>query len=235
MNQAQLVQTIKVHIAKGDKAADKAEQHYIAAGQHLKTLKEQHKGNWAEWEALLKERVGIGKSRASELMQIADGTKTLAQVRARTAESVRQVRAHSPLRSGEAEMPRISISEADSSGGVEVTVMTDTAPCGCSPGLCEHCGGKMEVRQTYRCATAEGALTLIRAYTDPKTYELLQAIKRLYRQEQDAWRELAQFLLDHPQYPASVVAGWLKWDDEAGIDELRRWAKNGFKGPFPPE
>ena len=84
--QQDLIRTIKAHIAKGDKATDKAEQHYIAAGQHLKTLKAEHTGSWSEWEALLRDRVGIGKSRASELMAIADGTKTLAEVRAGTAE-----------------------------------------------------------------------------------------------------------------------------------------------------
>src|SRR5262249_24168382 len=42
---AQLTSTIKAHIAKGDKAADKAEQHYIAAGQHLKQLKAEHDGH----------------------------------------------------------------------------------------------------------------------------------------------------------------------------------------------
>jgi hypothetical protein len=99
----QLIKTIKAHIAKGDKAKDKAEQHYIAAGQHLKTLKAEHGGSWAEWEALLKDKIGIGKSRASELMQIADGTKTVEQVRTETAERTAKTRAlqSSPLRSGE--------------------------------------------------------------------------------------------------------------------------------------
>jgi len=90
--QQDLIRTIKAHIAKGDKAADKAEQHYIAAGQHLKTLKAEHTGSWSEWEELLRDRVGIGKSRASELMAIADGTKTLAEVRATTAERNRRLR-----------------------------------------------------------------------------------------------------------------------------------------------
>jgi hypothetical protein len=81
-----LIRTIKAHIAKVDKAKDKAKQHYIAAGQHLKTLKASHGGSWAEWEELLKTKIGIGKSRASELMRIADGTKTVEQVRADTAE-----------------------------------------------------------------------------------------------------------------------------------------------------
>ena len=58
--QASLINKIKVHIAKGDKAAEKAEQHYVAAGQYLKQLKANHTGTWEEWEALLKSKVGIG-------------------------------------------------------------------------------------------------------------------------------------------------------------------------------
>src|SRR5215471_12889124 len=75
-DETQLIGYIRAHIAKGDKAAEKAEQHYIAAGQHLATLKASHAGTWKEWETLLKAKVGIGKSRASELMAIADGRKT---------------------------------------------------------------------------------------------------------------------------------------------------------------
>jgi hypothetical protein len=101
MNESQLIKTIKAHIAKGDHASEKAEQHYIAAGQHLKTLKDQHGGSWAEWEELLKTKVGIGKSRASELMQIADGRKTVAGVAAATTERSKKHRALSPLRNGE--------------------------------------------------------------------------------------------------------------------------------------
>src|SRR5262249_13692429 len=97
----QLIGLIKAHIAKGDKAKEKADQHYIAAGQHLKTLKARHAGTWTEWEALLKEKIGIGKSRASELMQIADGTKTVEQVRAGTAQRMKQLRSRSPSRDGE--------------------------------------------------------------------------------------------------------------------------------------
>jgi hypothetical protein len=80
--QLQLISRIKAHIAAGDKAASKAEDHYIAAGQHLATLKREHAGSWAEWEALLKSKIGVSTGRASELMQIADGRKTLAELRA---------------------------------------------------------------------------------------------------------------------------------------------------------
>jgi hypothetical protein len=81
-NQAQLIRTIKAHIAAGDKAAEKSEQHYVSAGQHIKTLKANHTGTWAEWMTLLKTEIGISKSRASELMMIADGRKTAESVAA---------------------------------------------------------------------------------------------------------------------------------------------------------
>ena len=99
-----LAKTIKAHVAKGDQAQAKAEQHYIAAGQHLKKLKEHHAGSWAEWETLLRNRIGIGKSRASELMQIADGRSSVAEMRAKHAEwsaTDRERKTLSPPRGGE--------------------------------------------------------------------------------------------------------------------------------------
>ena len=102
-----LIATIKAHIAKGDKAKEKADQHYIAAGLHLKKLKAQHSGSWREWEMLLKSKIGIGKSRASELMAIADGRKTVEQVRDSAAGRIGKTRAlraaSSPQRCGEKE------------------------------------------------------------------------------------------------------------------------------------
>jgi hypothetical protein len=93
---------IKAHIAKGDKAVEKADEHYKAAGIYLKELKAEHGGTWAKWERLLKSKVGISTGRASELMQVADGRKTVEKLRADKAESVRQVRARaSSLRSEE--------------------------------------------------------------------------------------------------------------------------------------
>jgi hypothetical protein len=88
---------VRTHIAKGDKAQDKAEQHYIAAGRYLAQLKADHAGAWAEWETLVKERAGIGKSRASELMQIADGRKTVDDVRADTAKRTADTKARLKL------------------------------------------------------------------------------------------------------------------------------------------
>jgi hypothetical protein len=87
VTEPQLIRVIKAHIAKGDKAKDKAEQHYIAAGLHLATLKADHAGSWAEWETLLKDKIQVSTGRASELMQIADGRKTVAEIRAKKNET----------------------------------------------------------------------------------------------------------------------------------------------------
>ena len=101
LSEAQLIKTIKALIEKGDKAAAKAEQFHVAAGQHLKTLKAQHTGTWAEWEKKVKEQCGIGKSRASELMRIADGTKTVEQVRDSSNQRKIKHKESSPFRNGE--------------------------------------------------------------------------------------------------------------------------------------
>jgi hypothetical protein len=121
-----LIQQIKAHIWKGDTATAKAENHYVAAGQYLKQLKEHHTGNWDEWEQLLREKVGIGKSRASELMQIADGRKTFEGSKSATKKRVAKHRAVSPLRNGEADILSASraivATEDDDAGDDEQTV-----------------------------------------------------------------------------------------------------------------
>ena len=83
---------IKAHIAKGDKAMEKADEHYKAAGIYLKELKAEHGGTWAKWETLLKSKVGISTGRASELMQIADGRKTVGELREADAAKHRRIR-----------------------------------------------------------------------------------------------------------------------------------------------
>jgi hypothetical protein len=100
MNEAQLVRTIKAHIAKGDKAKDKAEQHYIAAGQYLKQLKDDCPDQQTFLEKVEKE-IGIGKSRTYELLQIGEGRKTVAEVRADTAKRVAKHVQSRPLANGQ--------------------------------------------------------------------------------------------------------------------------------------
>ena len=111
MNESQLVGAIKAHIAKGDKAKDKAEQHYIAAGQYLKQLKDDCPDQQTFLEKVEKE-IGIGKSRAYELLQIGDGRKTVEEIRADTAKRVAKHEQSCPLANGQnARRPR-SLSRA---------------------------------------------------------------------------------------------------------------------------
>jgi hypothetical protein len=77
-----LVRRVKALIEKGDRAAEKAEQFYKSAGIHIKEIKEQSE----DWETIVREKCGIGRSRAYELMAIADGRTTLEKVRASTNE-----------------------------------------------------------------------------------------------------------------------------------------------------
>jgi len=104
-NQAQLIKTIKAHIAKGDKAREKADQHYIAAGKYLKELKGDL--SQAEFLEIVREKIGIGKSRTYELLAIADGTKTLADVAASTTKRSQKRVPGCPLRNGQMTTPTI--------------------------------------------------------------------------------------------------------------------------------
>jgi hypothetical protein len=99
MHVEQLIKVIKAHIAKGDHAKDKAEQHYISAGQHLKTLKAQHDtngGNWAGWSEVLRSKCDLSTGRASELMQIADGRTSQEKIRAKDKDRKKLARNKKP-------------------------------------------------------------------------------------------------------------------------------------------
>jgi hypothetical protein len=89
-----LCKTIKALGAKGDHAANKAEQFYIAAGKHLAELKGRCPSEWLQHA---KEKVGIGRGRAHELMAIGTGVRTVEQVREDTRQRVEHHRGR-PLR-----------------------------------------------------------------------------------------------------------------------------------------
>src|SRR5262249_28888154 len=83
-----LVRYIRAHVRKGDQAKDKSAQHYIAAGHYLITLKANYAPSWEAWEDLLQVKVKLSASRASELMAVADGRKSVQEVRNATAQRV---------------------------------------------------------------------------------------------------------------------------------------------------
>jgi hypothetical protein len=104
-----LIQHVKAHIKQGEKAKaradqarDKAEQHLISAGVHLQTLRTHYCRNWQEWEILLKTKIGLSTGRASELMQIASGKKSLQGIRDSDSEKHRRLRQSS---SGQIQCP----------------------------------------------------------------------------------------------------------------------------------
>jgi hypothetical protein len=104
MNTEARIRAIKALIEKGDKATEKAQQYYVSAGQHLKTLKGQS-ASAAAWEKLIKARLGLAKTRAYELLKIADGRTTVADVRlsgkARQAKSIAKLKSKVSVSDGE--------------------------------------------------------------------------------------------------------------------------------------
>lgn len=82
-----LAATIKARIEAGDRSAEKAADHYRAAGLHLVEAKTRLAQTGGKFDHFLVE-CGIGRSRAYELIGIAKGTKTLAGIRAATCERV---------------------------------------------------------------------------------------------------------------------------------------------------
>lgn len=82
-----LASTIKARVEVGDRTAEKAADHYRAAGLLLIEAKSRiakDGGNFADFIY----NCGVARSRAYELIGIAKGTKTLAGIRASTAERV---------------------------------------------------------------------------------------------------------------------------------------------------
>jgi hypothetical protein len=84
-----LVRYVKAHVKKGEQAKERAahnnkksEDHFVAAGRYLTMLKATYAPSWQAWESILKLKVNLSTGRASELMQLADGRKTVEGIRA---------------------------------------------------------------------------------------------------------------------------------------------------------
>jgi hypothetical protein len=94
-----LVATVKTHLEKAAASAEKAEQHYISAGLRLKELKERKPGN-VPWPEYVRKTFDLGRSRADELIQIADGRTTVAETREAIAKRVQKHSNKPPLANG---------------------------------------------------------------------------------------------------------------------------------------
>ena len=84
------IKTIKEHLERGDKSIDRAEQHYISAGQVLTTLREGR--TKAAWAKLVESRIRISTNWAYSLMKLGRGDTTLKQLRIGTAERMTKSR-----------------------------------------------------------------------------------------------------------------------------------------------
>jgi hypothetical protein len=214
---------VRAHVAKGDKAKDKAEQHYIAAGQYLAALKAEHTGTWAEWEAKCKERAGIGKSRASELMAIADGRKTIEQVRERSNESSATSHAkarklsHSPLISGEsADSPQAS-AEARKAEFAALDAPASSAATAAAAAAATS----PRSTATSTTAASNGAATSARRLTRRERQEIMRGEfnrvgRRLVEVNPDVAREVRVLLWIYPDRGFDLVGAI---DRAMGIDE----------------
>jgi hypothetical protein len=84
-----LTEKIKVCIEKAAHYEKKAEEFYITAGQYIKDVK----ALWPDrWLAIVEEDCGLKRSRAYEILAIADGRTTLHKVRSGNAQSKRHSR-----------------------------------------------------------------------------------------------------------------------------------------------
>jgi hypothetical protein len=73
--------TIKASIAAGDKAADKAEQHYKAAGLYLAEAKQIVSRTKQTWPAFCIAECGVGRRRADQYIELAEGRTSLVKMR----------------------------------------------------------------------------------------------------------------------------------------------------------
>jgi hypothetical protein len=120
-----LVAVIKAHLAKGAQSADKADQHFIAAGLLIKELKTR-KPNGAPWPEYVRKTFGLGRERADELIRIADGRTSVEKVRAGGA--TRAAKNIAKLKSGVTNTGSASASAESPQGATETDQIVDAEP-----------------------------------------------------------------------------------------------------------
>ncbi|MFC7067407.1 hypothetical protein [Brucella rhizosphaerae] len=84
---------IKARIEAGDKALDKAEQHYIAAGIQLAAAKQRlSETREMRWSAFLFSHARLSDETARKYMMLANGDTTLEEIREKNAAAVKRHR-----------------------------------------------------------------------------------------------------------------------------------------------
>jgi hypothetical protein len=96
---SELIRTAKALDAKIKQQQQKTEQLQVTLGLTLREAKER-KPNGITWPAFVAKHFNFSRSRADELIQIADGRTTVEEVRAKDAAKKREWRANPPGRPG---------------------------------------------------------------------------------------------------------------------------------------
>ena len=71
------------------KAEARALQYQVAIGQHIAAIKAARPDDWLE---IVRDQCHLGRTRAHDLLSIADGTKTVEEINAGAAERMRKMR-----------------------------------------------------------------------------------------------------------------------------------------------
>ena len=186
---------IEEHQEKIDEQEIKRDEREVEVGLALKALKA-HKPKGIKWEQYLEEcGIEIHRSRADQLIRIADGRTTVEEERADTAERTAKSRTELPLRSGEnAGDPETSAEAmkarfAADEEGVEPDVETD---------------GVEEIDQTKQPPRAEVA-KLVRAWVHASP-----EVKREFIRER--WDEIARARKQLDANGAAHEDRWIEGD-----------------------
>jgi hypothetical protein len=176
-----LCQTIKALVQKGDRAHEKAKQFYIAAGKYLVELKER-KPAGITWETFLNDNgMKIGRRRADELIQIADGRTTVDTIKERNNQAKSKHRLAFRNAKGNSRSLTVTESEEDEVEDIE----RDIDP--------ENYATAFLLRADQARAFA--------AYSGPINHEIVEAA----RAAAASWNELVQKLEDDRRSHMTLV------------------------------
>src|SRR5262245_28213633 len=198
--QVELVSKIKACISRAEKAEQRRLDFYNTAGQYLAELKRQSDKEtgeglqWRAWERLLK-KIGISTSRASDLMQIADGRKTTEQIRAgaskrQKAKRLRDVTKKQPKAA--ADLSEQGADAGDAPDETDPVADPETVRENLLYTLERHAEGARAVNKIIKAARLE----------DAARQEIKVAVERLISKK---WRRVLS-TLDRPRRKAEFAA-----------------------------
>jgi len=201
--------------ALADKLANaerKVEEYQRSIGQHIASIKAVRPN---DWEKIVKVNCKLGRSRAYELLAIADGTKTVKQTRAEKAGSVRRLRARRPLRSGQTTTAPVEVEQAnDDDAPTDAAALAkeivavvprkwDGRVPGCSPQP-KPAGEVERVRRQGLLNRAAEAVFLAR-YDDLDSLPIDEEMRKAVDEVVNAWTELRARVAEREAGPASTA------------------------------